>query len=226
MCNLYAATMPLTAMQHLFDIPSERSGLGNYEPLKAIYPRYDGPICRRNDEGERELVFAHWGFLMPQTSKKTGKPIMPKAINNARDDKLRESRFWRASLEQRRCLIPATAFCETKGRKPADYYWFALAGEGRPEPFAFAGLWRHYRGTYRDEQVEIDTYTMVTSTPNELVKPVHPDRMPVILPEDSWEAWMSAEPDEAFDLLQTFPADKMRVLDHGTDLKSEPDPAE
>ena len=34
---------------------------------------------------------------MPQTSKRTGEPILPKAINNARDDKVRTSAFWRVA---------------------------------------------------------------------------------------------------------------------------------
>ena len=121
----------------------------------------------------------HWGFRMPQVSKRTGQPIQPRAINNARDDKLLDSRFWRGSFEERRCLVPATSFCEAKGRAPATYYWFALQGEEPRPAFAFAGLWRSFRGNYRDELVEIDTHTVITTTPNELVRPIHPDRMPV-----------------------------------------------
>ena len=32
----------------------------------------------------------HWGFLMAQVSQKTSKRIQPRAINNARDDKVLE----------------------------------------------------------------------------------------------------------------------------------------
>ncbi|KAA9008768.1 SOS response-associated peptidase [Histidinibacterium aquaticum] len=222
MCNLYSNTMPQDAMRDLFKVAAERDRLGNFEPMKAIFPRYDGVVCRTGEDGERELVTAHWGFLMPQVSKKTGKPILPKAINNARDDKIRSSRFWKKSFEDRRCLIPATAFCEAKGKKPATFYWFSVTDEQKPEPFVFAGLWNRFKGNYRDEYVEIDTYTMVTSTPNELVKPVHPDRMPVILPEDAQTTWMDGSPDEAFEALKVFPAEKMQVLDKGEDMKSEP----
>jgi putative SOS response-associated peptidase YedK len=166
-------------------------------------------------------VKLHWGFLLPQVSKKTGKPIMPKAVNNARDDKLRSSTFWRKSFVERRCLVPATAFCEAKGSKPATYYWFATEGE----PLVFAGLWNRFNGLYREEQVSIDTFTIVTTTPNELVAPIHPTRMPVILPEDRWETWMAGSPDAAFQLIEPYPPDKMSIVASGKDLKSYDDVA-
>jgi putative SOS response-associated peptidase YedK len=222
MCNLYSNTMPVSAMRSLFDVSQAHDHLGNAEPLKAIFPRYDAPICRLTPEGDRELVSAHWGFLMPQTSKTTGKPILPRAVNNARDDKLKSSRFWSASFKERRCIIPATAFCEAKGKKPATYVWFGVAGSGYAEPFGFAGLWRSFSGRYRDKEVEIETYTMVTSTPNDLVKEVHPDRMPVILKQSAFGTWLTGSPDEAFAVIETYPAEDMKILGSGEGLKSEP----
>ncbi|WP_370160401.1 SOS response-associated peptidase [Limimaricola soesokkakensis] len=221
MCNLYANTMPVDAMREIFDVPSPRTHLGNAEPLRAIFPRHEAPIVRIGAEG-RELVRAHWGFLMPQISKKTGKPILPKAINNTRDDKVRISRFWRKSFEVRRCLIPATAFCEAKGRKPATYHWFSVGGSGQAEPFAFAGVWRSFRGTYRDEKVEVDTYSMMTSTPNDLVRKIHPDRMPVILGTEAQATWLEGSVDEAFEVIETYPADRMQEIGEGEEMKSQP----
>ena len=220
MCNLYSNRTVPENMRRLFGVPPERDHLGNHEPQPAIFPRYEAPIARKDGEGRRELVRAHWGFVLPQVSKKTSKPIMPKAINNARDDKLRNSGFWRESFEKRRCLIPATSFCEAKGRQPAVYHWFAVEGDEDRPPFAFAGIWRPYRGRYKDELVEIDTYSMVTSTPNELVKPIHPDRMPIILDPADHAAWMDGGSDEAFELLRPFPAERMRVVLRGENARS------
>ncbi len=86
-------------MRRVFDIPAVNDLLGNAEPLRVIYPKYDGPVVRVNSKGLRELSAMHWGFIMPQKSKKTGDPIQPKAINNARDDKVRTSRFRKTSFE-------------------------------------------------------------------------------------------------------------------------------
>jgi len=224
MCNLHANMSTQEAMRRLFDIPAGGDRLGNFAPLPAIYPRHEAPVVRLGREGGRELVAMHWGFVLPQKSKKTGQPILPKAVTNARDDKLRASAFWRESFEERRCLVPATSFAEPKGRRPARYYWFGMAAEEAQArtPFAFAGLWRRYEGLYRGERVEIDTHTIVTTRPNELVARVHPDRMPVILSSGDYETWLSAPADAAARLLRPFPAEAMRIVREGEGETADP----
>lgn len=146
---------------------------------------------------------------------------MPKAINNARDDKVRVSPFWKESFAQRRCLVPANSFCEAKGQKPATYYWFGMEG-AEPRPlFAFAGLWRTFKGMYRDELVDIVTHTIITTTPNEIVSPIHPDRMPVILKPSDYDTWLGGSDDDVIELMQPFPSDKMEIKQSGEGLKSD-----
>ena len=222
MCNLYSNTMAKDAMRQLFAVDAGHDDLGNAEPLTAIFPKGMSPIVGVNADGTRWLQTAHWGFVMPQVSKQTGKPIQPKAVNNARDDKLRTSGFWRTSFEERRCLIPATSFCEAKGRNPATYVWFGVVGEGARPPFALAGVWRAYKGNYGGgEERELVTSSMVTSTPNDLVRETHPDRMPVILDPADYDQWLTGTPDEAFALLKPFPADRMVIHQSGESLKSD-----
>ena len=131
------------------------------------------------------------------------------------------SGFWRKSFEERRCLLPATSFCEAKGRSPATYFWFGLAGDEARPPFAFAGIWRDWNGPYGKEHRNLVTSSMVTTKPNSLVKTVHPDRMPAILPEESWESWLTGDPDEAFALIVPFDADRMVIHQSGEVLKSD-----
>lgn len=223
MCNLYSNTVPVEAMRRLFEVDAEADRLGNQPPLPAIYPRHEAPVVRLNADGQHELLRMHWGFLLPQKSKKTGEPVLPRAVNNARDDKVRSSPFWRSSFETRRCLIPATSFCEAKGKRPATYYWFAVK-DGEPrEPFAFAGLWRRFRGAYRDgELVDIETYTMLTTRPNHVVAAIHPDRMPVILDPKDYQDWLSAAPDTAFDLIKQWPAEMTHIVIEGDGAKADP----
>jgi len=226
MCNLYANRSAQAEMRRLFGVAPGRDRLGNFAPLGAVWPRHSAPVVRPGADGAREMVAMHWGFLMPQVSRATGQPILPKAVNNARDDKIAHSPFWRASFESRRCLVPATAFAEAKGKNPATWYWFGMAADdaqARP-PFALAGLWRGFEGVYRGEMVTIDTYTVVTTAPNALVRPVHPDRMPVILPPEAHEAWLSATPREAADLVRPFPPEAMRVVARGVGLKADTQP--
>lgn len=217
MCNLYACTMAQDAMRKLFDLGEDQDKLGNFAGLQAIWPKYEGPVVRLTPQHRRELVMMRWGFLTPQVSKKTGKPISPAAWNNARDDKLRSAPLWKSSFEHRRCLIPANAFREAKGRNPATDFWFALKESGGVEapPFAFAGLWRQGQPGIDGEDGEWLTYTMVTTSANKLVKPVHPTRMPVILDPGDYERWLTGSSDEAADLLKPYPDEAMKIALEG-----------
>jgi putative SOS response-associated peptidase YedK len=115
-------------------------------------------------------------------------------------------------------LVPVTAFSEPKGKKPAIWHWFALSQER--EPFAFAGIWRSYKGPIRKdgEAVQIDTFAFMTITPNELVATVHPSRMPVMLVgEDAQDRWLEASVDDALGLVRSFPADQMTIVQSRTE---------
>ncbi|PZX11791.1 putative SOS response-associated peptidase YedK [Palleronia aestuarii] len=219
MCNLFANTMPQEAMRRLFKVDPSNDRLGNAEPLPAIFPKGGAPAVILDDDGTRTLQNTHWGFVLPQVSKKTGKPIQPKAVNNARDDKLRTSRFWKPSFEARRCLIPATSFCEAKGRNPATYVWFGLEGDEDRPPFAFAGIWQRFQGDYGGEYRELVTSSIVTTTPNDLVRDTHPDRMPVILRPEDYDGWLVDSAEAAFKLIVPFPASAMTVHQQGEGLK-------
>jgi putative SOS response-associated peptidase YedK len=81
------------------------------------------PIVRKDDEDERELVNLNCGFLLLQ------KGLAPRGVTNVRDDKISDRKVWRPSFEQRRCLVPASAYCEPKGAKPAVWHWLAVNGE-------------------------------------------------------------------------------------------------
>ena len=108
--------------------------LGGANFADEVYPGYPGVVIA---EGEaRSMV---WGFPLVLKSKRTGGPLKPKPVNNARTDKL-ESYMWRTSFQQRRCLIPLSAWCEAEGEKGAKTRtWLSLE---EAELFAVAGIWR------------------------------------------------------------------------------------
>ena len=182
---------------------------GNLAPQSEIYPGYEAPVVRLADDSERKLVMMTWGFVLPQQGRS------PKWVNNTRDDKVMSSGFWKSSFIERRCLITATSFAEyhptvrdEKGHKAV--VWFSMAG-GSDQPFAFAGIWRHWRGDWKGELREMDCYSMLTTAPNELVRPIHPTRMPVILKPDDYENWLRAEPADALKLARPFEAGAMTM---------------
>jgi putative SOS response-associated peptidase YedK len=143
----------------------------------------------------------------------------PRPVTNVRDDKILKSSFWKASFEERRCLVPASSFCEPNGdAKPATWHWFSLKGlEPRPL-FAFPGIWRRYKGPAKKDgpNVDIETYAFLTTTPNALVSTINHERMPVILTrEEEFETWLRAPVEEAFALVREYPPEKMRIVQEG-----------
>jgi len=136
-----------------------------------------------------------WG-LIPFFSKE---PKMQFSAVNAKAETLNSKPMWKRLLQKRRCLIPADGFFEWQAIAGKKMPWrFTLKGE---EPFCFAGLWDRWS----DPSQEIETFTIITTTPNKLVERVH-NRMPVILHDSDLETWLK-EPRE--DLLKPFPESEM-----------------
>jgi putative SOS response-associated peptidase YedK len=117
--------------------------------------------------------------------------------------------------------VPASSFCEPNGDvKLASWHWFALKGEDERPLVAFPGIWRRYQGTLKKDgpNVDIETYSFLTTTPNSLVSTINHERMPVLLTrEDEFQPWLTATPDEAFALTREYPADRMAIVQEGYD---------
>ena len=209
MCNLFSQSRSRDEVARWFRVPHNRAA--DIRPQASIFPGGTASVVRHASDGERELVALSWGFVLHL------KDQAPKRVTNARDDKL-GSTFWRSSFQSRRCLVPVTSFCEPKGKKPAVWHWFAL-DEART-PFAFAGMWRPYRGPLKKDgdPVELDVFSFVTTNPNELVATVHPQRMPVMLVgEEAQAKWLEGSVEEANGLIQSYPADSMMIVQRGTE---------
>ncbi|WP_433969917.1 SOS response-associated peptidase family protein [Tunturiibacter gelidiferens] len=55
------------------------------------------------------------------------------------------------------------------------------------EPMAFAGLWERWNDPR--QSVPLETFSIITTDPNELMQSIHP-RMPVIVPKADWSRWL------------------------------------
>jgi putative SOS response-associated peptidase YedK len=138
-----------------------------------------------------------------------------------RDDKILTSTFWKSSFQERRCLVPATSYCEPNGDvKPATWHWFAIKGDEERPLFAFPGIWKRYRGPVKKDgpNVEIETYSFLTTTPNSLVSTINHERMPVLLTrEEEFGTWLCGTPEDAFTLAREYPPKHMRIVREGFD---------
>ena len=87
------------------------------------------------------------------------------------------------------------------GRKTKQPFAIALKSK---EPYAFAGLWEKWKD--RNAGIELLTFTVVTTDPNDVIERLH-DRMPVIIPERDYERWLQpGDPNRP-------PIDLLRPLD-------------
>ncbi len=57
---------------------------------------------------------------------------------------------------------------------------------------------------------ELDTFTLITTTPNDVTAGIH-TRMPVIIHPENYEHWMTAHYMDVFDLMRPFPAIDMHA---------------
>ncbi len=196
MCSLFSSTLPPEALVRLFAIAGP---VPNLPPFDEVWPGYDAPVVLAGSQG-RHVQVMRWGFLFTQKGRAA------KPVGNARDDKL-DGFFWRSSFQSRRCLVPVTRFAEPDlVRKWKQKHWFSVSGA---EGFALAGLWRPWQGVLKGEQVEIETMAFVTTTANALVRPIHPERMPVILGPSAYDTWLTGPLDAARALIRPFAPDRM-----------------
>ena len=144
-----------------------------------VSPTQDGPIARIGESG-REIASCSWG-LVPFWAKDT--KIAFKTIN-ARSETVAEKPSFRAAFKSRRCLVPADGYYEwTKTPDGKQPHRICLPDEG---PMSFAGLWE------RNDKLKIESFTIVTTSAAPTIGHIH-NRMPVILEEDAYEAWLSAD---------------------------------
>lgn len=186
MCNLYRLHAGTAAIAQLFDaVAGIERNRGD-----EVYPGYPGLVV-----AEGAVRTMTWGFPLVLKGRQ-GQPLKPKAVTNAREDKLHTA-FWTSSFAARRCLIPVSAWAEAEGAAGRmTRTWYALPGDA---PFAVAGLWRT-----TDTWGDAFAMVMVNSSP--AMAQVH-DRMPVLLARDDWPVWTGGTPAAAFDLCRTWQGD-------------------
>ncbi len=151
-------------------------------PPQAIIRPTDKASVIRKGSGGLEVADLRWG-LIPSWAKD---PKIGVQCINARAETISEKPSFREAFQKRRCLVPADGFWEweTIGKKKIPWKFTRPDGV----EFCMAGLWE----SWMDEGKPLETFTIITTSPNGLVSPVH-DRMPVILTPEAGEAWLEKE---------------------------------
>jgi len=163
------------------------------------------PVIIRH-RGGNECRLMHWG-LIPHWA---ADPTIGNRMINARAEILTELPSFKLLVDRRRCIIPADGFYEWRkeGRRKVPM-WVHLKNR---EPFGLAGLWDVWR---KPDGKRVESFTIITTEPNELVRPIH-NRMPVILRPEDEDQWLDASRTlfvKAKSLLKPYPEELMDAHD-------------
>ena len=155
------------------------------------------------DEDPTSLTVLRWGLIPPWAKDEK----IAGSLVNARCETVADKPAFRNAYKHRRCLVPADGFYEWQktgiGKVP---HRFTLKSG---ELFAFAGLWESWR---KPDGSPVRTVSLMTTTPNDLVAPVH-DRMPVILKRENEAAWLDHDTpvERLATMLAPYPTAEMKA---------------
>lgn len=206
MCGRYAASRSPDDLVEEFELvdpdavqQARESGVEadfNVAPTKTAPVVLERPPSSDRDaEPVRQLRMLVWG-LVPSWAKERGGGAR---MINARAESLLDKPAYRRAAAARRCLVPADGWYEwqpvpavTGSRgKPRKQPFYITGAEGRG--VAFAGVYEFWRDDARDAQdpsAWLTTFAIITTAAEPDLARVH-DRMPLALPRDSWDAWLS-----------------------------------
>lgn len=185
MCGRFAFYSAREAMAAVFGVDDPPP----IEPRYNIAPTQHVPVIRAGEDGARYVAMLRWG-LVPFWAKDTK---IGNRLINARAETAAGKPAFRAAWSRRRCLVPADGFYEWRAGSAGKTPWFVSAAAG--EPFAMAGLWEHWEPKEdSDEQAEgpLETFTILTTAPTDLMARLH-DRMPLVLGPERSAAWLAGE---------------------------------
>jgi putative SOS response-associated peptidase YedK len=190
MCGRYTVSWESATFEKTFNMQAPLFG-----PSWNIAPTHYAPIVYQ-PRGARETLDARWG-LIPSWVKELSE--FKSNLFNARAESVHEKVSFKKPFKSQRCIVPASGFFEWKNLGDSKQPYF-IHHEG-DELLAFAGLYDHWQ---RGEK-EIYSFTIVTTTPNEVMSELH-DRMPVILELDDFDVWLGlgVDTEELEALLQPY----------------------
>lgn len=206
MCGRFTLSGPGDVVAAVFELSE----------VPPIVPRYNitptqpvSAVLLAAESSQRRVATFRWG-LIPSWAKDSA--IGARMIN-ARAETVATKPSFRSAFRLRRCLVIADGFYEWQKLDRRKQPFHIRMRDGRP--FAFAGLWERWKGTHGDV---VDSCTLITTEPNELIAPLH-NRMPVILAPESYERWLDPDmdqPDKLERLLRPYSADEMTAYPVGT----------
>jgi putative SOS response-associated peptidase YedK len=187
-CGRFTTTTPAEDLARYFRVDEvvleEQPPRWNVAPTDTVAGIVD-------HDGSRRMGGFRWG-LVPFWAKD---PSVGSRMINARAETIREKSAYARPFERRRCIVPADGFYEWQaqpGRKAKQpFHIRRIDGE----PLAIAALWDSWRPKRGSDDGRLVSCVLITTDANDLLRPLH-DRMPVLLPASTWDAWLDPANDD------------------------------
>lgn len=178
------------------------------EGADLIVPRYNiAPgtpvLVVRDTPMGRAIEHVRWG-LVPAWAED---PKVGYKMINARSETAVSKPAFKSAMKYRRCIVPCSGFYEWKKIDSRTRLPHHITVEG-VDAFGLAGLWERWQDPAGNE---LETCTILTCGPNEMMADLH-ERMPVILGPDEYDSWLDPDQqdaDAAARLLRPYPAGQM-----------------
>jgi putative SOS response-associated peptidase YedK len=148
----------------------------NLQPSYNVCPTDQVDVILPTAAGSHDFARMRWG-LVPYWWSKPLKQLP--ATFNARSDTVASKPRYRDAFRRRRCVIPMSGF----------YEWRQMEDGSNPS-LSVAGLWDNW--TNRESGEAIRSCTMIVTEANPFMSELH-DRMPVFLPPDGLDAWLTCK---------------------------------
>lgn len=171
-----------------------------YEPRYNIAPTKNLATVRNTDQ--EHVVEQEWG-LLPHWAEDTDEE--PRPIN-ARAETVDENNMFKQAYAERRCLVIADGFYEWEGERGSKKpYRVHLEDD---QPFAMAGIWNRFK----ENDEELETVTILTTEPNDLIESIH-DRMPVVLEAEDEATWLGSDEGKTLAVADPYESGDMEVYE-------------
>lgn len=161
------------------------------------------PVITMADPSVIQLF--HWGLIPSWVKGKADADKLRAQTLNARSETVFEKPSFRTSIIHKRCLVPADGFFEWMDFQKKKYpHLVYLSGHAL---FCFAGIYAEW--TDRETGEHINSFAILTTEANTMMARIHnlKQRMPVILPQDSYRQWLdpALTKEEIASMLRPFP---------------------
>lgn len=222
MCGRYVVIDKLEAYEKRFNAVAQQYSVHITLPNYNVGPGALAPVITNTKPNE--IQFFRFG-MTPFWAKKPMYLLNARAEgdhNSDDDPQYRGAKgiiskpSFRKPIRSQRCLVLADYFYEGPKKEKLDKPYLVFL---KRRPFAMAGLWDEWANPETGEIIH--SFSIITTTPNEVLRKIGHHRSPVILHESDERTWLESDHLASItELLEPYDGDEMNAYPVSTRVKN------